>query len=315
MGSAVALTEADWNAWTEYVRSKHSCRMYALITLTGTLALRAGEAAMLRREDIQLESTPPQVKIPKEKGRGKSPGSIPLLPEQVQILLSWIHQGIHCTRTKKINQHCEQEVQDSYYIPSKGRLFESRHKYGNKKLRVDHLGYHAIWAAVRSLAEGFIKERPHVASNWRQLRSHSGRSTKITMMLGEGVSLAISMAFARHSKNSIRTHLLYGKLTSSHIHKYLAEHRQQVLVKAPLSCTAADAAARPPQNGKHPLAEDVAAPARRVKGKQSPASNEASTKDPLQGCTLNSAVAWYDEGKLNKDEFEKVKCHLLRKIQ
>ena len=50
------------------------------------------------------------------------------------------------------------------------------------------------------------------------------------------------MSLARHAADSVRMHLNYGKLTVSHVHKYLMEERerqQRLLVqpaRAPLMC-------------------------------------------------------------------------------
>ncbi len=62
------------------------------IMLTGMFALRAGEAAMLRRSDLLMfDMTPPRLNIPKEKGQGKSPGQVPIMPEQIiDVLRTWI---------------------------------------------------------------------------------------------------------------------------------------------------------------------------------------------------------------------------------
>ena len=155
IGPALALSEADWQLWMQYVLKHHSRRMYCLLMLTGTFALQAGEAAMLRREDFYLNATPPRLRIPQEKGRGQSPGDILVMLEQIQILRAWIHQGIYATRTKKANQHTEQEQDDGYFLPDRGRLLVARSKYQGKKVKSKHLSYHAVWCAVRGLANAF----------------------------------------------------------------------------------------------------------------------------------------------------------------
>ena len=46
-----------------------------------------------------------------------------------------------------------------------------------------------------------------------ELRPHSGRATLITELMGEGMTTAMSMKYARHAPGSIKVHLKYGRLT------------------------------------------------------------------------------------------------------
>ena len=46
-----------------------------------------------------------------------------------------------------------------------------------------------------------------------KLRQHSGRATRITELMGEGLTTALSMKYARHAPSSYNVHLKYGRLT------------------------------------------------------------------------------------------------------
>ena len=46
-----------------------------------------------------------------------------------------------------------------------------------------------------------------------KLRPHSGRATLITELMGEGLTTALSMKYARHAPTSYKVHLRYGRLT------------------------------------------------------------------------------------------------------
>ena len=224
-------------------------------------------------------------------------------------------------RGKKKKQHSSKQTEDLYIIPDKGRLFPGRGRYAKKKIKRDHIGYHAVWAAVSKLAKGFVKEQPQAATNWKKLRTHSGRATRITLLMGEGVSLAMTMQYARHAKDSIRTHLKYGKLTCSHVHKYLAEERNRLLLQPGAHAIPALPARKHPPNqpdeDEQP-APPVPAPLRRMRKKQrvdevgqlaNPALPHA-----LEDCSLKEAVTWFKSGLLSKPEFEKVKSSLLSSL-
>jgi len=283
LGQAVALSAGDWDNWTQYVLDHHSCRMYVVIMLTGMFGLRCGESCMLTAEDLQLTHVPPQLRIPKEDGRGKTPGSIPIMPDQVQIIQQWMEQGISQKRSRTTNQHGKRvEYMDYYKLPTSGRLFLPREQYGGRTTNKDHLSYHAVWSAVNKLEKAYTKERGTgltASMSWERIRTHSGRATKITLMMGEGISLAVSMRYARHSSDSIHTHLRYGRLSCAHIYNYLLAERERV------AATAAETPA--------------------VKR-----SRNTAVAAELCGTTLKDLVCWAKEGILTAEEFEKAKKNL-----
>ena len=313
LGQAVALTFEDWNAWTQFILKERGPRMYVLIMLTGMFALRAGEAAMLKRSDLMMDMTPPRLNIPKEKGRGKSPGQVPIMPEQLQLLRTWIDQGVTSVRRKMLNQNGAKDVRETYKIPEKGRLFAAKKKYKKKKVKRDHLSYHAVWDAVHTCARKFCTAYPSAAAKWEQLRTHSGRATKITLMMGEGIALSMSMEYARHAKNSIKTHLGYGRLTTAHVHQYLLKERAKQIGMLTDMVAKRD-------KGAEPVAA-AAETRKRVTGKQQKgeqAEKRTKTDDPaediLHGCSLKDIMEWYSSGKLSKEEFDKVKARLLENM-
>ena len=275
--------------------------MYVLIMLTGMFALRAGEAAMLRRCDLMLDMNPPRLNIPKEKGRGKSPGQVPIMPEQVQLLRTWISQGVMSVRRKVLNQNGAKDVRESYQIPDKGRLFVAKKTYDKKKVQRDHLCYHAVWVAVHTLAKKICKDYPSAAAKWEQLRTHSGRATKITLMMGEGISLSMSMEYARHAKSSIKTHLAYGRLTTVHVHQYLLKERSRQI--GVLSDMLQQPKSQPVEERKRTIGKQ--------NGEQEKKRKVSQPESILQGCTLRDIMEWHSSGKLSDEEFAKVKGRLL----
>ena len=296
-------------------------KMYILVALTGPFALRASEAAMLRREDIHLEACPPYISIPKERGRGKSPGDVPIMPDQASLLRMWLTEGVTVDRTVKVNQNGNQTRHEKHKLPSSGRLFPCRQTtYKKKKVKQDHLGYHAVWSAIRKAAEAFFKLRPGVAKCWKQLRSHSGRSTKITMLMGEGVSLSMSMKFARHAQSSIKTHLQYGKLTVKDIHHYLLQERGRT------ADMLATQRRRTAQDSMEPILdkpleqeakEPSGAPRRRLKSKtcvQMQPTLSSPAMHPLADCSLKDAIKWHEQGLLDDAEFATVKRDMMNRV-
>ena len=300
--------------------------MYILVALTCLFALRASEAAMLRREDIYLQANPPFIRIPKEKGRGKSPGDVPIMPEQASLLRMWLGEGVTVSRTVKVNQNGARTRHEKYVLPKAGRLFPCRQStYKKKKIQRPHLGYHAVWSAVRKAAEAFCSTHPGAAKCWKQLRTHSGRSTKITMLMGEGVSLSMSMKFARHSQSSIKTHLAYGKLTVRDIHKYLLQERGRVAdylsTQRRLAGHETPRASSGLEKNQHkdPSDPDKASVRRRCRTKTSDSAPlpalRASTMHPLQDCSLKDAVLWHKDGILDKEEFAAVKRDMIGRLE
>ena len=208
LGRALALSQADWDSWLQFIMDRGSCRLWVLLTLTGMFALRCGEACMACAEDFELDHDPPRLVVRSEPGRSKSPGDIPILPEQREIIETWMRDGVVADRSQTVNQHGGTRVfKDHFKWPKIGRLFAGRDVCGDKRTKKDHLGYHAVYVAVRDLYDKFTQEMPHLAVQWQRLRTHSGRATKITLLMGEGVSLSMSMRFARHAHDSIRKRL------------------------------------------------------------------------------------------------------------
>ena len=122
LGSAMALSQKDWDHWTQFVLQNHPPRLYCLLMLTCMCALRCSEACMLGAEDFFLTGNTPKLRIPPEVGRAKSPGEVPLLPEQVTLIRQWMLTGISAVMVRKVNQHCKKKVTGTYKIPDKGRL-------------------------------------------------------------------------------------------------------------------------------------------------------------------------------------------------
>ena len=74
---------------------------------------------------------------------------------------------------------------------------------------------------VKRLAPLFDAENP--GSEFARIRTHSGRATAITVMLGQGVSAPVGMKFARHAPQSVGTFLSYGRLSPKKVYDALAE--------------------------------------------------------------------------------------------
>ena len=72
-------------------------------------------------------------------------------------------------------------------------------------------------ALVRRQAPKFLAHLQKKGKEWSaeiaRLRPHSGRATLITELMGEGMTTAMSMKYARHAPNSAKVHLKYGRLT------------------------------------------------------------------------------------------------------
>ena len=204
-------------------------------------------------------------------------------PSDKQIIQQWMEQGISQKRSRTTNQHGKRvEYMDYYKLPTSGRLFLPREQYGGRTTNKDHLSYHAVWSAVNKLEKAYTKERGTgltASMSWERIRTHSGRATKITLMMGEGISLAVSMRYARHSSDSIHTHLRYGRLSCAHIYNYLLAERERV------AATAAETPA--------------------VKR-----SRNTAVAAELCGTTLKDLVCWAKEGILTAEEFEKAKKNL-----
>lgn len=77
---------------------------------------------------------------------------------------------------------------------------------------------------MNKLAAAFAKKYP--GNDFEKIRSHSGRATAITSMMGQGVSLPMSMKFAMHKPGSLRVHLNYGQLTCMDVYRAVSNSGQ-----------------------------------------------------------------------------------------
>ena len=125
--------------------------MAVLIEFTGLFALRCGEACALKVSDLLLQANPPQLRIRKTKGAGKSPGSIPITPEKVEYIQKLQDEGLVWKRTGK-NRHGSWNVMDTYKIPDEGHLFPSKKR--KRKEKNKPITYHGVWSAVNKLSKG-----------------------------------------------------------------------------------------------------------------------------------------------------------------
>ncbi|CAJ1381067.1 unnamed protein product [Effrenium voratum] len=114
------------------------------------------------------------------------------------------------------------KVEDTYKVPESGFLFTSR-----KNAKNDHVHYHAVYSHIKKQAPLFLQHLRDNNKNWQQeyakLRPHSGRATLITELMGEGLSTAMSMKFARHAPGSVKVHLRYGQLTLKDVKRAVDE--------------------------------------------------------------------------------------------
>ena len=104
------------------------------------------------------------------------------------------------------------KIKDAYLAPKSGFIFPSR-----SGAKCPYLHYHAVYDHVRRQAPHFLKHLKDEGKKWApevaKLRPHSGRATLITELMGEGLTTALSMKYARHAPNSYKVHLRYGRLT------------------------------------------------------------------------------------------------------
>ena len=167
--------------------------MAVLIELTALFALRCGEACSLMAEDFCLQAEPPYLKVGKRPGAPrarKSPGDVPISDEQVARIHELQTAGVTQTRHKR-NRYAQWEVQDHYIMPKHGLLFPSE-----RQARTEMpITYHAVWSAISRLAIKFDKLYPE--NGFKDIRTHSGRATAITLMMGQGLPMPITMTYAR----------------------------------------------------------------------------------------------------------------------
>ena len=72
---------------------------------------------------------------------------------------------------------------------------------------------------LRPLRNPLAKIGQPVTPELSKLRPHSGRATLITELMGEGMTTAMSMKYARHSPDSFKVHLKYGRLSLDDVKK------------------------------------------------------------------------------------------------
>jgi integrase len=282
-GQAPALSQSDWDNWVQHCLSDHTCQLYVLLTLTAMFALRVGEACMLCDDDFQLDHDPPKLRIPPEQGRGKSPGDIPIVPEQLAKLQELRTQVLRRKRYQK-NQYGSHETLDVFEWSKEGRVFPT-----TRGLESNHITVRGITKAVKKLASSFGVKFP--GNGFERIRSHSGRATRITLHLGEGMPLALSMKFARHAPSSVATHLQYGRLTVKDIYKYLEEHRATMANKL---------AGTPATLVRKHIVDD--------------STSESKVDSFLGDATLPTLVAWRKQKLLSARDFAIAKAALFKKF-
>ena len=184
---------------------------------TGAFGLRCSESLALKRADICLDAAIPKIRITGETpGARKSPGDVYVRKQHMKLMRSFLKDGIGTQRTVR-HKHGQGakgliKKEEHFEIPTSGFIFKSR-----AKAKQQHLHYHAIYDHVRRQAPLFEKHLAAigepVSPEVGHLRPHSGRATLITELMGEGLTTAMSMKYARHSPTSHKVHLRYGRLT------------------------------------------------------------------------------------------------------
>ena len=217
LGQAPALRLTMWKKWLQWILNTAGPKIFFVIFQTGAFGLRCGEALALKRQDINLEAAIPKLMITGDsRGARKSPGDVYVRMQHVHIMKKWLRNGISHTRQKK-HKHGKGNlkmiaVKESYIIPETGYIFQSR-----KKATRPHLHYHAVYDHVRRQAPKFLARLQETQQQWlpeiAKLRPHSGRATLITELMGEGLTTALSMKYARHAPGSYKVHLKYWRLT------------------------------------------------------------------------------------------------------
>ena len=272
MAKALALSRVWWGRWLEHVRQTAGSRMFAIIWLTSALACRAGEVVCLQRgrksNDIYLDGTviddTPTVNV---RG-GKTPGRVYVRPEFVKDFRLMLKHGVITDRQVK-TKHGKRTRKDVYMVPKSGYIFKAR-----AKSKAKHLGYHAVWAAVEKCAKTFHKKFP--GNDLDKIRTHSGRTSAITTMLGEGVPIRLSMKIARHADASYRLHLEYAQATNLDVHAHFVAK-------------------------ENAAAEPIASK-----------TNEARTKNPSSVDDLAKIIGWCEKGLLKPSEFARAKSMVLQ---
>ena len=217
-GQAPALSMSLWKEWLGWILQTAGAKIYLVIFLTGAFGLRCGEALCLRREDISVEATIPRIYVTGENHGGrKSPGQVYIRKQHLMLLKKYLGKDGITTHKLKKHKHWKGKanlikIKDSYLAPKSGFIFPSRS--GAKR---PYLHYHAVYDHVRRQAPKFLQHLKNKNKKWApevaKLRPHSGRATLITELMGEGLTTALSMKYARHAPNSYKVHLRYGRLT------------------------------------------------------------------------------------------------------
>jgi integrase len=199
-GQAPALSAKLWKEWIKFVGAHCGARIAVILALTGNFGLRCGEALALKREDINLNSDIPKIRISGDtQGNRKSPGDVYVRKRHIQWLRDLMQKGWTVMRTKghKHGTGAKKVIQceDTYTVPEKGFLFTSR-----RNAKTESLHYHAVYAHVHKQAPKFLEFLKQSGQQWSseisKLRPHSGRATLITELMGEGMSTALSMKYA-----------------------------------------------------------------------------------------------------------------------
>ena len=217
LGQAPALPLRMWKEWLKWILNTAGPKIFLVVFLTGAFGLRCGEALALKREDLNVEATIPKLVITGESaGARKSPGDVYIRTQHLKVIKRWLRCGIPNVRRKK-HKHGKGKqktisVKETYVIPKTGFMFPSR-----KNAARPFLHYHAVYDHVRRQAPKFLAHLQKTQQQWgpeiAKLRPHSGRATLITELMGEGLTTALSMKYARHAPSSYKVHLKYGRLT------------------------------------------------------------------------------------------------------
>ncbi len=217
VGQAPALTVRQWKLWLAWLLETAGPRIYFAVMLTGAFGLRCSEALALKREDFRLEAPIPHIKVSGEvPGACKSPGEVCVRKQHFQLIKDHLKTGTHSERSlgHKHGKGRKRQIRkkDHFSIPRSGFVFVAR-----KRATQGHLHYHAVYDHVRRQAPKFhqhlVDTGEAVSPEIRNIRTHSGRAAVITELMGEGMVTAMSMKYARHSPQSCKVHLRYGRLT------------------------------------------------------------------------------------------------------
>ena len=126
-------------------------------------------------------------------------------------------------------------MKETYVIPKEGYLFQSR-----RNATRPFLHYHAVYDHIRRQAPKFLAHLQKTQRQWgaeiAKLRPHSGRATLITELMGECLTTALSMKYARHAPSSYNIHLKYGRLALQDVRQACAATRGSSSQKTQFPC-------------------------------------------------------------------------------